>query len=304
MPYKLKGSLMLLAAAVIWGTAFAAQSKGMDYVQPFTYNSLRTLLGGVALIPVIVFFRKTGNDSSAAKAISAKASVKGGICCGAVLFAASSFQQLGISLTSAGKAGFITALYVIIVPFIGLLLGRKAGIKIWLCAAAAVTGFYMLCVKEQMNISNGDLYVLISAVFYAFHIITIDYFNSKNAGGTLMSCIQFFTAGTVMAVCMMIFESPSLSCIYAARYTILYTGIMSCAVAYTLQIAGQKHTPPAAATLIMSLESVFAALSGWLLLNERMDAKEICGCVIVFLAAAAAQLKLPVPKTERTRTRR
>lgn len=293
---RLKGSLMLLTAALIWGTAFAAQSKGMDYVEPFTYNSIRTLLGGFALLPVITAFRHTEQKAEC----SAKTTISGGICCGSILFAASSFQQLGISLTSAGKAGFITALYVIIVPLISLFLGKKSDFKIWLCSFLAAAGFYMLCVKDSFDISRGDLYVLISAVFYAFHIIVIDFFNSKSARSIAMSCIQFFTAGTAMAVCMFIFEEPSLNSIFAAKYTILYTGIMSCAVAYTLQIIGQRYTPPTAATLIMSLESVFAALSGWILLNEKMSFKEVTGCILVFIAAVSAQLDLSFKKHRKT----
>ena len=283
---RFRGSIMLLLAAIIWGTAFVAQSKGMDYVEPFTYNSIRTLIGGIALFPVNAVLSKR---SSLHSVTHRKVSIIGGICCGIILFAASSFQQLGISMTTAGKAGFITALYVIIVPVSGLFFGKRPHIKIWVCAAVAVAGFYLLCVKKHFTISDGDIYVLISAFFYAFHIIAIDYFNARKADCMLMSCIQFFTAGTIMAICMFIFEAPSLENVLEARYTILYTGIMSCAVAYTLQIAGQKYTEPSVATLIMSLESVFAALSGWLILHEKLSIREIIGCIFVFSAVIAAQ---------------
>ena len=283
---RFRGSIMLLLAAIIWGTAFVAQSKGMDYVEPFTYNSIRTLIGGIALFPVNAVLSKR---SSLHSVTHRKVSIIGGICCGIILFAASSFQQLGISMTTAGKAGFITALYVIIVPVSGLFFGKRPHIKIWVCAAVAVAGFYLLCVKKHFTISDGDIYVLISAFFYAFHIIAIDYFNARKADCMLMSCIQFFTAGTIMAICMFIFEAPTLENVLEARYTILYTGIMSCAVAYTLQIAGQKYTEPSVATLIMSLESVFAALSGWLILHEKLSIREIIGCIFVFSAVIAAQ---------------
>ena len=283
---RFRGSIMLLLAAIIWGTAFVAQSKGMDYVEPFTYNSIRTLIGGIALFPVNAVLSKR---SSLHSVTHRKVSIIGGICCGIILFAASSFQQLGISMTTAGKAGFITALYVIIVPVSGLFFGKRPHIKIWVCAAVAVAGFYLLCVKKHFTISDGDIYVLISAFFYAFHIIAIDHFNARKADCMLMSCIQFFTAGTIMAICMFIFEAPSLENVLEARYTILYTGIMSCAVAYTLQIAGQKYTEPSVATLIMSLESVFAALSGWLILHEKLSIREIIGCIFVFSAVIAAQ---------------
>lgn len=289
-----KGNIMLLIAAIIWGTAFVAQSSGMKYVEPFTYNSVRTLLGGTVLIPVIISFRKFDKSSSRTEKSSSKSSVTGGICCGIILFAASSFQQLGISITTAGKAGFITALYVVIVPLIGLFTGKHCGPKIWICVLASIIGFYMLSVNNKLSISKGDLYVLISAFFYALHIIIIDYFNFKNADGMIMSCIQFFTAGSIMLVCMFIFESPQLENIIAAKYTILYTGIMSCAVAYTLQIIGQRYAKPAIATLIMSLESVFAALSGWLILGEKLNLKELSGCFLVFIAVIAAQLELPL----------
>ncbi len=209
-----------------------------------------------------------------------------------VLFAASSFQQYGISLTSAGKAGFITALYVVIVPIIWIIIGKKSNIRKWICAFIAVIGFYFLCIKDGFRLSIGDLYVLICAVFYSVHIIVIDHFNSKGAEPVKMSCVQFFTAGSIMMICMFVFETPALSSIFAAKYTILYAGIMSCGVAYTLQMIGQKYTEPNAATLIMSLESVFAALAGWLILNEYISVKEFAGCVLVFTAVVFSQLDI------------
>ena len=287
---KLRGSLMLLTAAFIWGTAFVAQSKGMDYVAPFTYNAVRTLIGGVVLIPMVFLFgqkscRKASENNN-------KISFIGGIICGLVLFAASSFQQLGISLTSAGKAGFITALYVVIVPVISIIFGQKSNLKMWICAFTAIIGFYFLCIKEGFRLSKGDLYVLICAVFYSVHIIVIDHFNSKGAEPVKMSCVQFFTAGSIMMICMFIFESPALSAVWAAKYTILYAGVMSCGVAYTLQIIGQKYTESTAAALIMSLESVFAALAGWIILSEHMSMKEFAGCILVFAAVVFSQLDI------------
>ncbi len=287
---KLRGSLMLLTAAFIWGTAFVAQSKGMDYVAPFTYNAVRTLIGGVVLIPMVFLFgqkscRKASENNN-------KISFIGGIICGLVLFAASSFQQLGISLTSAGKAGFITALYVVIVPVISIIFGQKSNLKMWICAFTAIIGFYLLCIKEGFRLSKGDLYVLICAVFYSVHIIVIDHFNSKGAEPVKMSCVQFFTAGSIMMICMFIFESPALSAVWAAKYAILYAGVMSCGVAYTLQIIGQKYTESTAAALIMSLESVFAALAGWIILSEHMSMKEFAGCILVFAAVVFSQLDI------------
>ena len=291
---RLRGSAALLITAVIWGTAFVAQSEGMNYVQPFTYNAVRTLLGGIVLIPVIFILKKllTKEKTDPARGSSLRTTVKGGICCGILLFAASSFQQFGISFTTAGKAGFITALYVVIVPVIGIFLGRKSCLKTWICAGTAVFGFYLLCIKNGFSVSKGDLLVLICAVFFAVHIIVIDHFNSKNADGMVMSCIQFFTAGVLMLPCMFIFETPSWSSIIAAKGSILYAGIMSCGVAYTLQIIGQRHTSPSIATLILSLESVFAALSGWLFLSEKLSVKEFTGCVVVFSAVILAQIDI------------
>ncbi len=286
-----KGSLMLLITSLIWGTAFVAQSEGMNYVEPFTYNAMRTLLGGVVLIPVIILFRFLDKRNGKEKAnFSLKNTVTGGICCGIVLFIASSFQQSGIAQTTAGKAGFVTALYIVIVPLIGIFMHKKMPLRMWLFIAIALAGFWLLCIKQDIGISSGDLLVFFGAIFFAVHITVIDFFNEKNTDGVLMSCIQFFTAGLLMLICMFIFEKPTIPNIVGAGGTILYAGIMSCGVAYTLQILGQKHTNPTLATMLMSLESVFAALSGWLILGEKLSIKEFFGCVLIFAAVILAQL--------------
>lgn len=295
---NIRGSLMLLAAALIWGTAFVAQSEGMNYVEPFTYNAVRTLIGGVVLIPVILGFRKAGIGQK--QRAPAKVTVTGGVVCGLVLFAASSLQQCGISMTTAGKAGFITALYIVLVPLGELFLGRRPPGHIWLCIAGAAAGFWLLCIREGFSINRGDLLVLCCAVFFAVHIIVIDHFNGQAADAVLMSCIQFFTAGILMSAVMFITEKPEISAIWSAKGTILYTGVLSSGVAYTLQILGQRRTPPAAATLLMSLESVFAALSGWLILHETLTARELTGCALVFAAVILAQLRIPTRHKEPT----
>lgn len=286
-----KGSIMLLITSIIWGTAFVAQSEGMNYVEPFTYNAMRTLLGGVVLIPVMILFRfsdkRNGKEKSSC---SLRNTVIGGICCGIALFIASSFQQAGIAQTTAGKAGFVTALYIVIVPMIGIFLHKKMPLRMWLFIAIALAGFWLLCIKQDIGISSGDLLVFFGAIFFAVHITVIDYFNQKNTDGVLMSCIQFFTAGLLMLICMFIFEKPTIPNIIGAGGTILYAGILSCGVAYTLQILGQKHTNPTLATMLMSLESVFAALSGWLILGEKLSIKEFIGCVLIFAAVILAQL--------------
>lgn len=291
MIQNFKGSIMLLITSLIWGTAFVAQSEGMNFVEPFTYNALRTLLGGIVLIPVIMIFRfldrKNGKEKSE---YSLKNTIVGGMCCGVALFVASSFQQAGIAHTTAGKAGFVTALYIVIVPIIGIFLHRKMPLKMWLFVAVALVGFRMLCIKENFGISVGDLLVFCGAIVFAVHITVIDHFNEKGTDGVLMSCIQFFTAGLLMLICMFIFEKPVVANIVDAGGTILYAGIMSCGVAYTLQILGQRHTEPTLATLLMSLESVFAALSGWLILGEKLNMKEFFGCVLIFAAVILAQI--------------
>lgn len=293
---KLQSSIMLLIAAIIWGTAFVAQCEGMRYVEPFTYNALRMLIGGVVLIPVITVFRKISPSSlsKAEKREKQKRTLKGGICCGLVLFMASSIQQIAISSTTAGKAGFITTLYIVIVPLIKLAVFRERTSKsMWFYVLIAIAGFYLLCMTEDFSISNGDLLMLLCAVFFAMHIIVIDYFNGKDTDGLLMACLQFFVSGLLATVMTFIFETPTISSIMAAKGTILYTGLMSSGVAYTLQILGQQNTEPTLATLLMSLESVFAALSGWLILDERLTVKEGMGCLLVFTAVILAQLKLP-----------
>lgn len=300
MSRKMRGNLMLLITALIWGTAFVAQSAGMNYVEPFTYNGVRTLIGGLVLIPVILLFdrlkplsqRPTPEEK---KRISRNSAI-GGVFCGILLAVASSLQQYGISMTTAGKAGFITALYIVIVPLMGVFIHKKIPKIIWLCVAIAVAGFYLLCVKEGFTVSLGDLLVLCCAFFFSLHIMCIDHFGAKEVDGVRMSCVQFLVAGLLCMIPMAIFETPTWENLWAARVTILYTGVMSCGVAYTLQILGQRDTDPTTATLLMSLESVFAALSGWVILHESLSVKELFGCVLVFAAVILAQIPLPAAK--------
>ncbi len=286
---RFRGCFLLLLTALIWGSAFVAQSAGMQHIGPFTFNCIRTLLGGAVLLPVILGMRLLRRGRPAPKT-DLRMTVRGGICCGVLLCIASGFQQAGIVYTTAGKAGFITALYVVLVPLLGLLTHKKPPKRIWLCVLCAVAGFWLLCMKEPFRPGRGDLLVLCCTLFFAFHIITVDYFCERAVDPTVMSCIQFLTAGCLLGIGMLLFESPQLSAIRGAGVPILYAGIMSCGVAYTLQILGQRETPPALATLLMSLESVFAALSGWLILHERLSLRECAGCFLVFTAVTAAQL--------------
>lgn len=298
MSKKMRGNLILLLTALIWGTAFVAQSAGMEHVQPFTYNGVRTLIGGLVLIPVIFLFDRLKPADQRPSPDEQKEirrnSLIGGAACGVVLCVASSFQQFGISMTTAGKAGFITALYIVIVPLLGVFIKKKIPKITWLCVGIAVVGFYLLCVKEGFSVSSGDLLVLCCAFFFSIHIMVIDYFNGKQVDGVRMSCIQFLVAGLISLVLMLVFEQPSLENLWAAKGSILYAGVLSCGVAYTLQILGQRDTEPTTATLILSLESVFAALSGWALLHETLSFKELAGCALVFAAVILAQIPLSV----------
>lgn len=298
---NMKGNLILLLTAMIWGTAFVFQSEGMNHLGPYTFNMSRTLLAAVVLIPVIFGFKYFEKRKKDYKPIEIKTTVIGGICCGAALGIASTLQQIGIVTTTAGKAGFITALYVIIVPFIGLAMGVKQSKKIWICVVLAIAGFYFLCIKSDFSLSAGDAFVLACAFGFAIHITVIDRFLQKGADALVMACIQFWAAGIFMIIPTFVFETPTFEGIYNARYAILFTGILSSAVAYTLQIIGQRYTTPTLATLIMSLESVFAALAGWLILGENLSLKELFGCALVFAAVIIAQIdfkKIKKPRND------
>ncbi len=294
MNKRMRSNLLLLLVAFIWGSAFVAQSSAMDYVGPYTYNMMRNVLAFAFLVPVIWFMEGKGKSKSVSATLRPnKQTVIGGICCGIALAVASTFQQVGITMTTAGKAGFITALYIIMVPILGVFIGKKIPKIIWLCVALAIVGFFLLCVKDGFSVSKGDVLVLICAICYSVHIMVIDHFTSKNVDGVKMSCIQFLVAAVVLSPLMIVIEHPSMDIILSAWVTIGYAGILSSGVGYTLQIVAQKDTDPTTATLIMSLESVFAALSGWLILKEVLLPKEILGCVLVFVAVILAQVPLP-----------
>lgn len=290
---QMRANLMLFAAAFIWGSAFVAQSEGMNYIGPFTYVFARSVTGTLFLALILPFF--ISSDKRKGNKTSFKTSLTGGICCGLVMFAATSFQQFGLTETSAGKSGFITSLYIIIVPLLGVFVKKKTPLRVILCTVIAVTGFYLLCIKEDFSIEKGDILVLVSAFFFSLHILTVDYFSAGPVNPVLMSCIQFFVVSLVSLPAMTFFETPEISSITKAAVPILYAGVLSSGVAFTLQIYAQKDTKPAVATMIMSLESVFAAVSGWIVLNEVFSLRELSGCILVFAAVIAAQL--PARKT-------
>ncbi len=281
----------LLLTAFIWGVAFVAQSVGMDYIGPFTFNCVRSIIGGLVLIPLVfIFGKKTKADRTEEQTKEYKKNtVIGGICCGVCLCVASNFQQFGIMYTTVGKAGFITALYIIIVPILGIFMKKKVAPIVWISSVIAVIGFYLLSISGQVSISKGDILVLICAVLFSVHILVIDYFSPKGEGVTI-SCIQFFTSGILCGIMMFLFENPQIGDILAAYLPILYAGVMSCGVAYTLQIVGQKNMDPTVASLILSLESVFSALAGWLILGQGLSSKELAGCALVFVAVLLAQM--------------
>lgn len=292
---KTMGSNLLLAlTALIWGVAFVAQSVGMDYVGPFTFNACRFLIGGVVLIPIIIVTGKRKSGKAWDKRFG-KMELWGGICCGAVLFVSSSLQQFGVAHTTVGKAGFITALYIVIVPFLGIFMKKKISWSVWVSVALAVMGMYLLCITDGLRIGKGDFYVFLCAIGFSFHILVIDYV-SPRADGVLVSCVQFFTAGMISAVMTAVFEHPQAASVAAAWAPILYAGVMSCGVAYTLQVVAQKNTDPVVASLILSMESTFSLLAGWILLGQKLAARELGGCVLVFAAIMLAQI--PVEKND------
>ena len=307
--HKLRNTFFLLLTAMIWGAAFVAQSVSMDYIGPFTFICLRSVIGGLFLIPVIIVLdgirKKSQNES--ANAVSAenilhieteekqrlswknKQLIEGGIVCGFFLFFANCFQQTGIQYTTVGKAGFITTFYIIIVPLIGLFFKKYCGILTWIGVVIALAGLYFLCITQKLTIQRGDALILCCSVLYAGQILAIDHYNPF-VDGVKMSCIQFLTGGVLGAVFMFLFENPSLAMILSAAGPILYTGIMSTGVGYTLQIVGQKGLNPTVAALILSLESVFSALSGYVFLHQVLTTRELIGCALMFIAIVLAQL--------------
>ncbi len=283
-----KSPLLLLLAATIWGVAFVAQSVGMDYVKPFTFNGVRNLLGAVVLLPVIYFFNKKKSPEVKAKE-NPKTLWLGGLLCGLCLCAASSLQQIGLQYTTAGKAGFLTAMYIIIVPVIGLFLKKKCSPFVGISIVLATIGLYLLSIKDGFKIGTGDIYVILCAVVFSLHILIIDHFSPK-CDGVKLSCIQFLVCGVICSVIALAVEKPEIAQILAAWMPIAYAGVLSSGVAYTLQIIGQKNMNPMVASLIMSLESVISVLAGWVLLHQALSARELIGCVIMFAAIVLAQL--------------
>ncbi len=286
-----KNTVMLFLTAIIWGFAFVAQSAGMEYIGPFTFNFFRTLLGGLVLLPV-VFAVKHGKKTKQER----KMLLLGGVCCGLLLCVATNVQQIGIMSTTVGKTGFLTSAYIVFVPVLGIFFRRKCGWNVWTGVVLALAGMYLLCIGESFVIATGDIYILICAFVFAIHIMAVDYFAPK-VDGVSLSCIQFLVCSACSAVLMLAFEEMDFAGLKGALGSLLYAGVMSCGVAYTLQILGQKNYNPSIAALILSLESTFSVLGGFIFLGEELSARELGGCVLMFAAIVLTQL--PIGKKDR-----
>lgn len=289
----MRGSITLLLASIIWGFAFVAQSEGMETTGPFTFQASRMLLAFVVLLPAAAIIhgvkRKKGIDTHK---FMPKKLILCAIISGVFLFIASAFQQVGMQYTSVGHAGFLTALYLLMIPLLGLFFGRRVSLKLWVSIALALGGLWLLCMtSEGFAMNKGDLLMLGAAFFFSFQIMSLDML-AKDFDGVQYSAIQMLTAGLISLVCTFIFEEPTISGIWAARGFIAYAGIMSCGVAYTFQVIGQKDTHPTVASILMSLESVFAVLGGALMLSQIPTTPEFCGCALMLAATILSQIDI------------
>ena len=292
MKKEMKGSLLLLLTAIIWGAAFVAQSEGLHIVGPFTMQAVRFCLAGLVLIPVALLRDKTGKTTN--KPVTPEDKRKlliAGLVCGVCLFLACSTQMHGLQYPSvtAGKSGFLTALYVIMVPLVSVFLGKKLSFRIWIGVVLSVVGLYFLCLKDSLHLGKGELLTLVCSVFFTFHILCVDRL-TKDVDGVRFSALQFFVTSALSAIGMFIWEKPDVSAILQCWLPICYAGICSGGIGYTLQIFGQQNTRPAIASILMSFEAVFAALFGWVLIGQELSPRELLGCGIMFCAIIIAQL--------------
>jgi drug/metabolite transporter (DMT)-like permease len=302
---KIKGAVFLLLTAFIWGVAFVAQSVGMESVEAFTFGAVRTMMGVAALLPVILIkdhiaSKKMTDKQLDERKLSNKKALVYGSLLGVVFCLASSLQQQAFNYSDAGKIAFITAIYIFFVPLLGLFFKNKVSALMWGCVAIGFVGLYFLCIDGQnlTAINLGDVLSLVCAFFFAIHILLIEKF-TVGTDGLKLSCVQFFVSGVISTILMFLFESPSWSAILTAIVPLLYAGVLSCGVAYTLQIIGQKYTDSAMASLIMCMESVFAVLASSLLLHERMSTRETVGCIIMFAAILLPNLVAIVQQRKR-----
>ena len=296
MKNSIRGSLLLLLATVIWGFCFAAQSAGMDYIGPFTFQAIRCLLAVFALIPCIAvfdgpqirfFFRRWAD----------KTLWKAGILCGLALFFSAGFQQVGLVYTTAGKAGFITAMYIVFVPIVGIFRRKKPSANVLFSILLAIVGLYLLSYAGLGSIHFGDILMFCCPVAFAIQITIVDTYAAQ-VDCLRLNCIQSLVCSALSAVCMLFMETPNVGNILDCWLPLCYAGFLSMGAAYSLQILGQKRLEPTTASLIMSLESVFAALSGWIFLKETMNLQETLGCILMFLAVILSQLPFPLSKRQ------
>ena len=289
----IKSSLLLLLTAVIWGVAFVAQRVGMDYVGGFTFNAVRFLLGALVLTPVLLVLKRLSPDlplSEETKKAHRKNLIHGSLLCGIFLCLASNFQQFGIKYTTVGKAGFITACYIVLVPIFGIFLHKKCSPFIWAAVFLALAGLYLLCMTDSLSIHKGDILVMICAVLFAFQILAVDHY-SPLVSGLELSIGQFIVCAIGSGIPALLFESPRPASVLSAWQPILYAGVFSCGIAYTLQIVGQRNLNPTVASLIMSLESCISAIAGFLILGQTLTVREVLGCVIMFAAIILVQIR-------------
>ncbi|MGL5949607.1 MAG: DMT family transporter [Aeromonas sp.] len=287
----LRANVMLLVAAAIWGMGFVAQRLGMDHMGPYTFNGLRFLLGALSLLPLLYWLKRRLPQVST-RPTDWRAVLHGGALAGGVLFCAASLQQVGLLYTTAAKAGFITGLYIVLVPILGLLLKHKTGANTWLGMLIALIGLYRLSVGADFSINFGDLLQLIGALFWAVHLLLLDHF-AKRVAPIALACVQFVVCGLASLTAALVLETPSVAGALAGWQALLYAGLVSVGMGYTLQVLGQRGAHPAHAAIILSLETVFAAIGGVLMLGEVLDQRTLTGCALMLLGMLVSQLPLP-----------
>lgn len=294
---RFKANVLLLLAAAIWGLAFVAQRVGMDYVGPFTFNGVRFALGSVSLLPLIYFYHRRSQSGGEATGRKDIKSWQVGCGAGLILFAGASLQQIGLIYTTAGKAAFVTCLYIVLVPIMGLFLKQRLTTGNWLGSVLAIAGLYLLCIKEGFTISYGDLLELIGAFFWTLHILFIDYF-SRRTDTLELAFFQFVTCSVLSLAVALPLETVTVQGLFRAGIPILYGGFCSVGIAYTLQIVGQKYASPSHAAIILSMETVFAALGGYWLLDERLGLQELSGCVLMMAGMLISQFQSVKPRED------
>ncbi len=294
------GTILLALASIIWGSSFVPQRVAMQHMHPFTFTATRFLLGAITLLPLLLFLNhdKSKNPDNPSKKTDQKMYLKAGLLCGGLLFMAVSFQQYGMQTTEAGKAGFLSSMYVVIVPLLGFFIGKRVRKAVWLGVLLAVAGVYLLSFTNQLRIERGDLIVLMGTVFWAAHILMLDRFLPE-VDGLSLAIMQFLVAGIIALGAALIIDKPELTQIRDGLWTILYSGIVVVGGGYTLQVLGQKSIHPTIAAIVMSTESVFAVFFGWILLGENLSGRELAGCALMFIAVLVAQLPVFGSKSPR-----